>query len=120
MYEVLVTLSHLLAPFTPFIADEIYRNLVCCGTWRWGETHSTQIPSPNTPSVHLSRWPVAKPEYADAQLVADMALAQRVVSLGRAARESANLKLRQPLGRGASSACPTAARPRRCCAWPTT
>ena len=30
MYEVLVTLSHLLAPFTPFIADEIYRNLVCC------------------------------------------------------------------------------------------
>ena len=31
MYEVLVTLSHLLAPFTPFIADEIYRNLVCCG-----------------------------------------------------------------------------------------
>ena len=31
MYEVLVTLSHLLAPFTPFIADEMYRNLVCCG-----------------------------------------------------------------------------------------
>ena len=41
--------------------------------------------------------PSAKPEYADAQLVADMALAQRVVSLGRAARESANLKMRQPL-----------------------
>ena len=48
-------------------------------------------------SVHLSRWPQPKPEYADAQLVADMALAQRVVSLGRAARESANLKMRQPL-----------------------
>lgn len=38
-----------------------------------------------------------KPEYADATLVADMALAQRVVSLGRAAREGASLKLRQPL-----------------------
>ncbi len=31
MYEVLVTLAHLLAPFTPFIADEMYRNLVCGG-----------------------------------------------------------------------------------------
>ena len=47
--------------------------------------------------MHLSHWPEPKPAYADAQLVADMALAQRVVSLGRAARESAGLKLRQPL-----------------------
>ena len=88
MYEVLVTLSHLLAPFTPFIADEMYRNLVCC-TGGSADDHS--------PSVHLSQWPDPKPAYADAQLVADMALAQRVVSLGRAARESANLKMRQPL-----------------------
>jgi len=95
MYEVLVTLSHLLAPFTPFIADEIYRNLVCCGDGT-GEAN-TQYPIPNPPSVHLSAWPVPKPGYADAQLVADMALAQKVVSLGRAARESANLRLRQPL-----------------------
>ena len=41
MYEVLVTLSHLLAPFTPFIADEMYRNLVCCGNAR-GEAPGTQ------------------------------------------------------------------------------
>ena len=50
MYEVLVTLSHLLAPFTPFIADEIYRNLVCCGNAR-GEAPNTQslvlIPHPS-------------------------------------------------------------------------
>jgi len=88
MYEVLVTLSHLLAPFTPFIADALYRNLVCCG-----EEHAVRNPQ----SVHLSQWPAPKPEYADAQLVADMALAQRVVSLGRAARDAAALKMRQPL-----------------------
>ena len=98
MYEVLVTLSHLLAPFTPFIADEMYRNLVCCDNADASRiadhgSRSTQ----HAASVHLSRWPDPKPAYADAQLVADMALAQRVVSLGRAARESANLKMRQPL-----------------------
>lgn len=91
MYEVLVTLSHLLAPFTPFMADAIYRNLVCCDN---GDAKRT---TPYAQSVHLSRWPAPKPEYADAQLVADMALAQRVVSLGRAARDGAGLKLRQPL-----------------------
>ncbi len=85
LYEVLVTLSHLLAPFTPFIADEMYRNLVAG-------------PNPDAPaSVHLSRWPEPRPDYADDGLVRDMAVAQRVVSLGRAARESASLRLRQPL-----------------------
>jgi len=85
MYEVLVSLSHLLAPFTPFVADEIYRNLV------------TNVDATAPVSVHLSRWPEQRPELADEQLVADMAVTQRVVSLGRAARESAGLKLRQPL-----------------------
>jgi isoleucyl-tRNA synthetase len=47
--------------------------------------------------VHLSRWPAAKPARADEGLLRDMALAQRVVGLGRAARESASLRLRQPL-----------------------
>ncbi len=85
MYEALVTLSKLLAPFTPFVADEIFRNLVA----RADEAAPV--------SVHLSRWPEPDPAYANEQLIADMALAQRVVSLGRAARESAGLKLRQPL-----------------------
>ncbi len=93
MYEVLVTLSQLLAPFTPFIADEMYRNLTDDGR----PTADAPSGTRRAESVHLSRWPQPKPEYADAQLVADMALAQRVVSLGRAARESANLKMRQPL-----------------------
>ncbi len=91
LYEVLVTLAHLLAPFTPFIADAIYRNLVCCDGAETGV--GTAAPA----SVHLSRWPEPKAGYADPQLVADMALAQRVVSLGRAARDAASLKLRQPL-----------------------
>ena len=85
MYEVLVRLSHLLAPFTPFIADEIYRNLI----------GRVDLAAPL--SVHMSTWPQPHPEYSDDQLVSDMALAQRVVSLGRAARESAGLKLRQPV-----------------------
>jgi isoleucyl-tRNA synthetase len=85
MYEVLVRLSHLLAPFTPFIADEMYRNLV--GRVNLGAA----------PSVHLSTWPAPHAENVNEQLVADMALAQRVVSLGRAARDSAGLKLRQPV-----------------------
>ncbi len=96
LYEVLVTLSHLLAPFTPFIADAIYRNLVCCNNAA-DQTQGAAAQSPSPISVHLSRWPDPKPEYADARLVADMALAQRVVSLGRAARDAAGLKLRQPL-----------------------
>ncbi len=96
MYEVLVTLARLLAPFTPFIADEMYRNLVDFGLGAESEANP-QSTIRNPQSVHLSRWPEPRPEYADAQLVADMALAQKVVSLGRAARESAGLKLRQPL-----------------------
>ncbi len=100
MYEVLVTLAHLLAPFTPFIADEMHRNLTDDGRPTTDDGHNKQHATRNTQhasSVHLNRWPTPKPEYADAQLVADMALAQRVVSLGRAAREGASLKLRQPL-----------------------
>ncbi len=104
MYEVLVTLSQLLAPFTPFIADAIYRNLVCCGAEQ-ESTSSVSDPQAgnrnsqiaNLQSVHLSRWPDGQSAHVDDQLVADMALAQRVVSLGRAAREGASLKLRQPL-----------------------
>jgi isoleucyl-tRNA synthetase len=85
MYEVLVTLSQVLAPFTPFIADEMYRNLLA------GAGATAPV------SVHLSHWPAPPAGWADDQLVADMALAQRIVSLGRAARETAGLRLRQPL-----------------------
>jgi isoleucyl-tRNA synthetase len=74
----LVTVSQLLAPFVPFVADEIYDNL------GGGE-----------PSVHLSDWP--EPDERDPQLEAAMAIARETVRLGLAARGAAKLKVRQPL-----------------------
>jgi isoleucyl-tRNA synthetase len=104
MYEVLLTLAQLLAPFTPFMADEIYCNLAggrsAASATRIlsGATVGSGVEGRSMPgSVHLSRWPEPNSLYADPQLLADMALAQKVVGLGRAARESASLKLRQPL-----------------------
>lgn len=84
LYEVLVKVSQLIAPATPFIAEEIYQNLVTSG-------------NPESASVHLSRWPAANAALIDEQLSTDMALAQKVTSLGHAARQNANLKVRQPL-----------------------
>lgn len=76
--EVLVTLAKLLAPFTPFVADEIYDNL-----------------SGELASVHLADWPA--PGERDVRLEADMAVAREAVRLGRSARSAATVKLRQPL-----------------------
>jgi isoleucyl-tRNA synthetase len=84
LYEVLVKVSQLIAPATPFIAEEIYQNLVTRN-------------NPALASVHLSRWPAANEALIDAQLSDDMALVQKVTSLGHAARQNANLKVRQPL-----------------------
>ena len=85
LHTVLVTVSHLLAPATPFIAEEIYQNLVC------------RVDAAAPDSVHLSRWPAVDLGRIDEELRADMALVQRVTSLGHAARQNANLKVRQPL-----------------------
>jgi len=83
--ECLVTLSRLLAPFTPFIAEEIYRNLVA--------EREPEAPE----SVHLVDWPVSNASLIDEELSFSMAVARRVVNLGRAARNSAQIKTRQPL-----------------------
>ncbi|MCC6166280.1 MAG: isoleucine--tRNA ligase [Caldilineaceae bacterium] len=85
LHEVLVTLSKLLAPTTPFIAEELYQNLV----------YGLDGSAPD--SVHLCRWPAYDEARIDEQLNRDMEVAQRVTSLGHAARQSANLKVRQPL-----------------------
>ncbi|MBV7334350.1 isoleucine--tRNA ligase [Chloroflexi bacterium TSY] len=87
LYQVLVTLSKLLAPATPFVADEIYVNLV------------RNLDETEPDSVHLSRWPEASEVRMDEQLSADMAVVQKVTSLGHAARQAGNLKVRQPLAR---------------------
>jgi len=85
LHQVLVTVSQLLAPTTPFVAEELYQNLVV----------NVDSSAPN--SVHLSRWPAVDQALLDEQLNTDMAMVQRVTSLGHAARQNANLKVRQPL-----------------------
>lgn len=86
LYTCLVTLSRLLAPFLPFLSEAMYQNLV-------------RSVSPNAPeSVHLTDWPEPNPNLKDENVLADMALVMRLVTLGRAARQKAALKVRQPLG----------------------
>jgi isoleucyl-tRNA synthetase len=87
LYEVLLTLTKLIAPIMPFLAEEMYQNLVNFGT--------DEIQSPE--SVHHCPYPEADESLIDRQLLADVALTQRVVSLGRAARNKASVKVRQPL-----------------------
>lgn len=85
LYECLSTLSRLLAPFTPFLAEALYRNLVA--------EHLPNVPS----SVHLADWPEIDPTAIDEKLSSDFKAVQRLVSLGRAARSKAGIKVRQPL-----------------------
>jgi isoleucyl-tRNA synthetase len=85
LYYVLVRLIRVLAPFTPFVSEVIYQNLV----------RGAQ-PQAHT-SVHHTRWPQADEAVVDAGLLEQMALARRVASLGLGARNSANCKIRQPL-----------------------
>ncbi|MFC1952471.1 isoleucine--tRNA ligase [Chloroflexota bacterium] len=85
LYECLVTLSKLLAPFTPFLAEELYQNLIV----------SIYPEAPD--SVHLADFPVADESRIDKQLAADTRLVMKISSLGRAARSQAGIKVRQPL-----------------------
>ena len=85
LYHVLVTLSKVIAPFVPFMAEDIYQNLVC--------TVDKNAPE----SVHLCRFPEADESLIDENLNTQMSALLEVVSLGRALRASANLKVRQPL-----------------------
>ena len=84
LYETLVTLSRLLAPFTPFVADAVHRNL-CSGT------------SPNGASVHLADYPVADVLARDRALEDEMVQARAAVQAGLSRRAEARIKVRQPL-----------------------
>jgi isoleucyl-tRNA synthetase len=83
LYRVLVTLSRLFAPFTPFVSEVMHQNL----------TRSIDSGAPE--SVHLCDWPLS--DSIDNELNNEMAFVLRLVSLGHAARNQANCKLRQPL-----------------------
>jgi isoleucyl-tRNA synthetase len=85
LYEVLTTLSRLLAPVIPHVADEIWNNLVA----------SVDVASPD--SVHLVDFPALVSGRADAAVDASVALARRVVALGRTARAASAVRTRQPL-----------------------
>jgi len=91
LYTALVTISKLLAPSMPFLADELYQNLV----------RSVDDTAPE--SVHLAEWPKVLPEMIDESLNSDMNLVMKLVSLGHSARQKANRKVRQPLAEVAFS-----------------
>ena len=80
LHECLVTVAQLLAPFCPFLADEIHTTLT------------------GSRSVHLTDWPDPAGRH-DPELAAQMAAARRLVALGRAARTDAKIRTRQPLAR---------------------
>jgi isoleucyl-tRNA synthetase len=86
LWECLVAVAELTAPFTPFVADEIYTNL-------------TGPDRKAPPSVHLADWPRRDDRRADDTLRDRMALVRRVVTLGRSARTDAGIRVRQPLSR---------------------
>jgi isoleucyl-tRNA synthetase len=91
LYTALVTVAKLLAPAMPFLSEELYQNLV----------RSVDETAPE--SVHLAEWPKTMPEFIDETLNRDMETIVRLVSLGHAARQKANRKVRQPLAEAAFS-----------------
>ncbi len=87
LYTALVTVAHAAAPMIPFMADEIYRNLVC------------SIDNKAPMSVHLCDFPVADEKLIDKELEAKMDEAVNIVVMGRACRNASNIKNRQPVGK---------------------
>ena len=85
LYTTLVTFAKVTAPFTPFIAESIYRNLV------------PEFFKDAPESVHLCSFPTADEKYIDTELEANMEEVEDIVVLGRAARNASQIKNRQPL-----------------------
>jgi isoleucyl-tRNA synthetase len=85
MYEALVAISKLIAPTMPFMAETLYQNLV--------RSFDSSAPE----SVHLAEWPKFDAEVINDKLNREMGLVMRLASLGHAARNKANRKVRQPL-----------------------
>lgn len=86
LYTALVEISKAAAPMVPFVTEQIYQNLVC----------STDKKAPI--SVHLCDYPVSDSSMIDVELERSMELVLDIVVLGRACRNSANIKNRQPIG----------------------
>jgi len=84
LYECVKTLTQLMAPIVPFVADYV-----------WGALRAAEDPD----SVHLTSWPTADQGLVDERLSRQMRLVRRLVELGRSARATASIQIRQPLSR---------------------
>ena len=87
LYECLHVAHKLMAPFVPFLAENVYQNLV----------RSVDKDAPV--SVHMAEWPAVNPAHDDNQLLYDIGVVQKVVGLARAARGQSGVRTRQPLSR---------------------
>ncbi len=87
LYECLHAAHKLMAPFIPFLAENVYQNLV----------RSVDTDAPE--SVHMAEWPVADAGWQNDELLFDIDVVQKVVGLARAARGQSGVRTRQPLAR---------------------
>ncbi|MDH4248355.1 MAG: isoleucine--tRNA ligase, partial [Deltaproteobacteria bacterium] len=87
LYECLATVTELMAPFMPFITEQVHGNLV--------RALNPQAPA----SVHMESWPAPPESYRNPALLAETDVVQKVVSLGRSARVNSGHRVRQPLAR---------------------
>lgn len=87
LHECLHTVTRLLAPFVPFLTEHVWQQAITPGDATAAD------------SVHLAGWPEPEAPRADEQLRADMDIARRLVEIGRSARKTANVRIRQPLQR---------------------
>ncbi|NFL55227.1 isoleucine--tRNA ligase [Clostridium botulinum] len=85
LYTVLTTVIKVAAPFVPFVTEEMYQNLV------------VNLDKDAEESIHLCKWPSYNESTMDKDLEEKMGLAYKIVKLGRSARNSVNIKNRQPL-----------------------
>ncbi len=92
LHEVLNGLTRLMAPYTPFVTEEVWGRAVAPGL------------TDAVDSVHLATWPTVDEGARDDELVAQVALVRRLVELGRSARTAAKVRTRQPLARAVVAA----------------
>ncbi|MBM7774063.1 isoleucyl-tRNA synthetase [Actinokineospora baliensis] len=87
LHECLDIVTRLMAPFTPFIAEQVWREVIALGIENAPE------------SVHLAAWPQSDARLIDGDLIAQMQIARSLTEAGRAARKASDIRIRQPLGR---------------------
>ncbi len=106
--QTLETLAHLMAPFTPFLAEKIFQSVFASPDRDRDEAISVETRSlpprqargrADIPSVHLADWPKADKKLIDQKLLDEMKLVRNIVERGHAARAAAKIKVRQPLAK---------------------